>query len=268
LDGSAVFWVAVEEHEGSILDVHAPHESVHTWKSFFIHIAIISIGLLIALCLEKTVEFFHHRHQARDGLELLLREVNENRNTLHQNAKVNEWAERQHRADLGVLQRLRAGALQPRDRLIFIRPYSYLVDSAWKIVHESDAAPYIPYDLMALYGTLYDTQEYVNKETTTASYELQRATAALNTEQENMSRDEENRLQGVVTNQNILSMTAESYDAMMSKLSGDQNLSRLTPAQIDRLEQGFQLAVTDDRRLNRFYIALGDFYDEVIAKSK
>ena len=75
-----------------MLDVHAPHESVHTWKSFFIHIAIITIGLLIALCLEKTVEFFHHRHQAREGLELLLREVNENRDTLQKNAKVNEWA--------------------------------------------------------------------------------------------------------------------------------------------------------------------------------
>jgi hypothetical protein len=217
--------------------------------------------------LEKTVEFFHHRHKAREGLELLLREVNENRDILQKNAKVNEWAERQHRADLGVLVRLRSGALKPRDRLIFIRPYSRLVDSAWKIVHESDAGPYIPYDLMALYGTLYDTQQYVNQEASSASYELQRATAALNTEQENMSRDEENRLQGAIANQNVSSMTAESYDAMMSKLSGDQDLSRLTPAQVDRLEQGFQLAITDDRRLNRFYLALGSFYGEVIAKS-
>ena len=127
-----------------MLDVHAPHESVHTWRSFFIHIAIITIGLLIALCLEKTVEFFHHRHQAREGLELLLREVNENRNFLQENTKVNECAERQHRADLGVPQRLRAGALKPHDQLIFIRPYNSLEDSAWKIVHESDAAPYIP----------------------------------------------------------------------------------------------------------------------------
>ena len=53
-----------EEHGESMLDVHPPHESVHTWKSFCIHIAIISIGLLIALCLEKTVEFFHHCRQA------------------------------------------------------------------------------------------------------------------------------------------------------------------------------------------------------------
>ena len=32
-----------------MLDVHAPHANVHTWKDFLIHIAIITIGLLIAI---------------------------------------------------------------------------------------------------------------------------------------------------------------------------------------------------------------------------
>jgi hypothetical protein len=45
-----------------MLDVHAPHDSIHTWKSFFIHIATIVVGLFIAVGLEQTVEFFHHRH--------------------------------------------------------------------------------------------------------------------------------------------------------------------------------------------------------------
>jgi hypothetical protein len=39
-----------------MLDVHAPHEPIHTWKNFFIHLATISIGLLIAIGLEQTVE--------------------------------------------------------------------------------------------------------------------------------------------------------------------------------------------------------------------
>ena len=46
-----------------MLDVHPPHETVHTWKAFFIHIATICVGLLIAVGLEQTVEAFHHRHQ-------------------------------------------------------------------------------------------------------------------------------------------------------------------------------------------------------------
>src|ERR1035441_8852494 len=36
-----------------MLDVHAPHESIHTWKGFFIHIAAIACGLLLALARES-----------------------------------------------------------------------------------------------------------------------------------------------------------------------------------------------------------------------
>jgi len=61
------------EISAPMLDVHAPHQSVHTWKDFFIHIATIVVGLLIAIGLEQTVEHFHHRHQVaevRDSLNV------------------------------------------------------------------------------------------------------------------------------------------------------------------------------------------------------
>lgn len=57
-----------------MLDVHAPHESIHTWKDFSIHIATIVIGLLIAVCLEQSVEAIHHRHQVHE-LREQMREV-------------------------------------------------------------------------------------------------------------------------------------------------------------------------------------------------
>jgi hypothetical protein len=52
------------EISAPMLDVHPPHEPIHTWKGFVIHIATITIGLLIAIGLEQMVEYFHHRHQA------------------------------------------------------------------------------------------------------------------------------------------------------------------------------------------------------------
>jgi hypothetical protein len=35
-----------------MLDVHAPYETLQTWNGFFVHIATICIGLLIAIALE------------------------------------------------------------------------------------------------------------------------------------------------------------------------------------------------------------------------
>jgi hypothetical protein len=54
---------AIKEHPKTMLEVHAPHEALHTWRGFFIHIATIVIGLFIAVGLEQTVVLFEHRHQ-------------------------------------------------------------------------------------------------------------------------------------------------------------------------------------------------------------
>ena len=61
-----------------MLDVHVPHPT-HTWKDFFIHIATIVVGLLIAVGLEQTVEYFHHRLDIRETREALAREKEQNR---------------------------------------------------------------------------------------------------------------------------------------------------------------------------------------------
>jgi hypothetical protein len=57
-----------------MLEVHPPHQSVHTWKDFFIHIGAIAIGLLLALALEQAVEAVHHAHQ-REKIEEQIRIV-------------------------------------------------------------------------------------------------------------------------------------------------------------------------------------------------
>src|SRR5262245_13442475 len=70
-------------------EAHAPHEPIHSWRQFFVHIATIVIGLLLAVGLEQTVEFFHHRHQRveleaqmREVLEIDLRVIDENQSKL------------------------------------------------------------------------------------------------------------------------------------------------------------------------------------------
>src|ERR1700757_1018537 len=70
--------LSTSEISAPMLDVHAPHESIHTWKGFFIHIATIVIGLLIAVGLEQSVEYIHHRHQLQEARRELLEEVKDN----------------------------------------------------------------------------------------------------------------------------------------------------------------------------------------------
>jgi hypothetical protein len=65
---------ASPEISAPMLDVHAPHQAVHSWKDFLIHIAAIALGLLMAIGLEQVVEYAHHRHQS-EMIEAQMRRV-------------------------------------------------------------------------------------------------------------------------------------------------------------------------------------------------
>jgi hypothetical protein len=67
-----------------MLDVHPAHHAASTWRDFFIHIATIVVGLLIAVALEQTVEFVHRTHQ-RHELERDLHSETERQHAALQN---------------------------------------------------------------------------------------------------------------------------------------------------------------------------------------
>jgi hypothetical protein len=100
-----------------MLDVHAPHESVHTWRDFLLHIATIVIGLLIAVGLEQTVEFLHHRQQIAETREALRQEREENHK--HFATGVLYWREGVARIqnDLLVLRYLQQHPGTPQEKL-------------------------------------------------------------------------------------------------------------------------------------------------------
>ncbi len=114
-----------------MLEVHTPHEAIHTWKSFFIHIATIVVGLLIAVGLEQTVGFFHHRHQRYELREALRRNGEGNRQYIKDDLAVAEgmlhWAleqtaivERAGATGILTIRRMPAGSIYAPDAGVWI----------------------------------------------------------------------------------------------------------------------------------------------------
>jgi hypothetical protein len=75
-----------KEHE-PMLDVHPAHHAATTWREFFIHIATIVLGLLIAVGLEQAVEYIHHRREAREARENIQQEIAINLDILERNQR-------------------------------------------------------------------------------------------------------------------------------------------------------------------------------------
>ncbi len=71
-----------------MLDVHPPHQPVHSWKDFLIHMTAICLGLLIAIGLEQSVEAIHQHHERRQLREDLRNQAEQQIHILHQNQLV------------------------------------------------------------------------------------------------------------------------------------------------------------------------------------
>jgi len=75
---------AVDQEGGPMLDVHDAHHAASTWKDFFIHIATIVLGLMIAVGLEQTVEYVHERRALTQARRELSEEKRANIEGFHQ----------------------------------------------------------------------------------------------------------------------------------------------------------------------------------------
>lgn len=64
------------------MDVHPPHGAIHSWRDFFVHLVVITLGLLIALGLEGVVGWGHNKHLVHTAEANLRAELLANRKTL------------------------------------------------------------------------------------------------------------------------------------------------------------------------------------------
>ncbi len=131
-----------------MLDVHPPHQAAHTWKDFFIHIATIVVGLLIAVGLEQTVEFFHHRHQVAEVRRALDEERQENIVRFHKNIKAHLVAEAQLHNNLRIFLYLKAHPGAPLSALpgVLVWPIGIAepLTAAWSTAAETGVLDLLP----------------------------------------------------------------------------------------------------------------------------
>jgi hypothetical protein len=61
------------------MEVHPPTKPIESLKDFLIHLSMITIGILIALGLEQSVEAWHHHELGIQARENILSEIRDNK---------------------------------------------------------------------------------------------------------------------------------------------------------------------------------------------
>ena len=135
-----------------MLDVHAPHETVRTWKDFCIHIATITIGLLIAISLEQAVEYLHHRHQATEMAEKLRAESLENRRIVEFNVANCDQAITAIDQAMRTLENIKVFGEHATPFISIPKTNTYYPsDSAWLTIKDSGLLPIVDKTLVSSY---------------------------------------------------------------------------------------------------------------------
>ncbi len=147
-----------------MLDVHPPHHAANSWRDFFVHIATIVLGLLIAIGLEQAVEYIHHRHQVADTRDALREEKQENIRRFHQNVEKHIMTMAYLHNNLRIFEYLRDHPGTPQEKLpgilywpIFSEPPQ---EAAWDTAERTEVLSLMPRAEVSEIAATYKSLEY------------------------------------------------------------------------------------------------------------
>jgi hypothetical protein len=142
-----------------VLDVHPPHEPIHGWRDFLLHLLTITIGLLIALSLEGCVEWQHHRHLVHEAEASLHAEIESNAKGMQDSIADLHHKQDNLKHDVNVLKYIIKNHKSPKDAHISLGVgIQSFDDVSWRTAQSTGALSYMPYARAVEYSDIYTAQ--------------------------------------------------------------------------------------------------------------
>jgi hypothetical protein len=185
-----------------MLDVHPAHHAASTWRDFFIHIATIVLGLLIAIGLEQTVEYIHHRHQLKEARLALAEEKQANLVIFHRGVITFEEVRKSLRSYAAAV---RASIRNPANAVPAFPPYGTYRSAqytAWTTAQRSGALTLMPDSEQTRTDKLYADLRSLNEGESKSFADLMRTLAVFSLDPDpprNLTQDQKKALYADLT---------------------------------------------------------------------
>jgi hypothetical protein len=135
------------------MDIHAPEGPTHSFKDFFIHIVIVTIGILIALGLEGIRETIYEHRIVRDARENFRAELQANRTNLDKEILNDNKTLNQIDQIIADLPKLRLNPTQLKERVAELKPSGYFFSSSrWESALSTGALGHMPVEEVNRYA--------------------------------------------------------------------------------------------------------------------
>jgi hypothetical protein len=196
------------------MDVHPPHQPLHSWKDFWIHLGTITAGLLIAIGLEQSVEAIHRVHQRHELERDLYAEAVRNDQILSHDIRVLKVDNTYLLAERGNVDALRRGvspaSLPPLTKPHYEDPFLPSA-GAWSSARDSGQLALLPREQTSVFEELYAQRDFLQQ----AILEWFKASDDVRTF---ILQEQDNAYGGQVDPAKLTSAQRDEYSALLSKL--------------------------------------------------
>ncbi len=141
-----------------MLDVHPPEHGIHGFRDFSLHLFTITVGLLIAIGLEQSVEAIHHRHQRHEAEATIRQELRENRDTLMRARNVMMVEQTNLVLILDFLKARLQNRVVDASGLNLQFNEGALQDAAWRTANTTGVTTYMDYKQVQAFSVAYKEQ--------------------------------------------------------------------------------------------------------------
>jgi hypothetical protein len=145
------------------MEIHTPESPIHSLKQFLVHIAMVTIGILIALGLEGVTQHFHHRELAHQAEANFDDEIAYNRRRLAEVLENNEKLGKGLAGLLAAEPAWRQGKLEKVPTLNMNPTFTSLRTTSWETAEATQALSYMRYEQVERYTTVYQTERQFNE---------------------------------------------------------------------------------------------------------
>lgn len=140
------------------MEIHPPERPLHSAKDVFLQLAIVTIGILIALSLEGLVEWSHNRALVREARARLTQEIRDNKRQVDEALKAAPALVEGHAQALKLINERLAHKKPTIHELRLSYSSVLLSDSSWRTAGATGVLAHMDYAEVQKYADVYALQ--------------------------------------------------------------------------------------------------------------
>lgn len=145
------------------MEVHPPTKPIESVKDFFLHLAMITIGILIALGLEQSVEAWHHHELGVQARENIIQEIRDNKREIEGERNLAAQNKRTMQQTLDTLLLFLAHKKVTTAEMNVNVSGANLSSTSWATAASTGALSYMGYGEAKRFAKAYDIQALLQR---------------------------------------------------------------------------------------------------------